>query len=764
MPPTSRPIFFDATGHRWQRVRASVGILVVLLGGLTAWTAPGAFAPTWWPSENKGVGYPRHLEDEGKLDELPVLSADGGDAFNRVLAVDTSADPVVLKDPFSGEVLRELDDDEIAEVGDNEFVIDEFGKVPDHQLMLTFDDGPDATYTPELLNLLSREGVPATFFVLGQNVVKHQEILRRIVREGHMVGNHTMRHIDFAKNSDARDREELVGTDRTLRAVAGYGSRLFRIPRGDPYANATAVLQAQQLGYVHVNYDLDTLDWDYGPGEEIPVPELDGEGHVVLMHDAGGDRSGTLAMLAQFIDDAKAQGYTFSTMAPILPPEYTPAHDVAPTVADRATLAALSAVWVAPGYLVGWLFWFGIVSLTVMSLLYVVLALANHRRQRRRGPRAEGPLPFVSVVLPVFNEEPVVAKTLAALRASDYPAFEVIVVNDGSTDNTLQVLREAARDWPQLRVVDQPNAGKAAASNHGFALARGEVVVTLDGDTVFEPGTIRMLAQHFVGPDGAGVGAVAGHVKVGNRRNLLTAWQSLEYISGICVTRMAEGLVGAISIVPGACAGWRRDAVLRAGGYSHDTMAEDADLTLSIHRLGYQVVQENAAVAWTEAPYTVRGLARQRLRWTYGNIQTLTKHRGMLLRPRYGVLGLVTMPYTLLSVLIPLLFGPFTILVAALSISSGNWQSIALFAAFVTGMHLLISAVALWLVREKTWHLAIVPIYRLIYEPLRFYLLYASLVRALKGRVMGWYKPERMNTVSLPVPALAPARSGVAGA
>ncbi|KAE8764471.1 glycosyltransferase [Georgenia thermotolerans] len=764
-PPSSRPIFFDASGHRWQRVRASVGIVTVLLAGLTAWTAPGAFAPTWWPSENKGPGYPRQLEAEGKLDELPVLSADGGDAFNRVAAVDTSADPVVLKDPFSGEVLRELDDDEIAEVGDNEFVIDEFGKVPDHQLMLTFDDGPDATYTPEVLNLLSHEGVPATFFVLGQNVVKNQEILRRIVREGHMVGNHTMRHIDFSKNSDVRDREELVGTDRTLRATAGYGSPLFRIPRGDPYANATAVLQAQQLGYVHVNYDLDTLDWDYGPGEEIPVPELDGEGHVVLMHDAGGDRAGTLQMLQKFIDEAKAQGYTFATMAPILPPEYVPAHDVRPTVADRATLAALTAVWVAPGYLVGWLFWFGIVSLTVMSLLYVVLALLNHRRQRRRGAVApDGPWPFVSVVLPVFNEEPVVAKTLAALRASDYPAFEVIVVNDGSTDNTLQVLREAASDWPQLRVVDQPNAGKSAASNHGFALARGEVVVTLDGDTLFEPGTIRMLARHFLGPDGARVGAVAGHVKVGNRRNLLTAWQSLEYISGICVTRMAEGLVGAISIVPGACAGWRRDAVLRAGGYSHDTMAEDADLTLSIHQLGYQVMQENAAVAWTEAPHTVRSLARQRLRWTYGNIQTLTKHRSMLLRPRYGVLGMVTMPYTLLSVLIPLLFGPFTILVAALSISSGNWQSIAAFAAFVTGMHLLISIVALALVREKTWHLAIVPIYRLIYEPLRFYLLYASLVRALKGRVMGWYKPERMNTVNLPSLALAPARQGVAGA
>lgn len=275
--------------------------------------------------------------------------------------------------------------------------------------------------------------------------------------------------------------------------------------------------------------------------------------------------------------------------------------------------------------------------------------------------------------------------------------------------------------------------------------------MTLDGDTIFEPQTIKMLARHFCVPRrGKQVGAVAGHVKVGNRRNLLTAWQSLEYLSGICVTRMAEGLMGAISIVPGACAGWRREALIQAGGYSHDTLAEDADLTLSLHRLGYGIVQENAAVAWTEAPMTVRGLFRQRLRWTYGNIQTLFKHRSMLFNPRYGALGMLTMPYALVSVLVPLIFMPLTVLVAVTSLARGEWQAIAIFSVFVVTTHMIVSIVAVLMVRESLLHLLMVPVYRLIYEPLRAYVVFGSVIKALRGTAVGWYKPERTNSVLLP--------------
>jgi biofilm PGA synthesis N-glycosyltransferase PgaC len=567
------------------------------------------------------------------------------------------------------------------------------------------------------------------------------------------VGNHTLTHASFTDNPDITNREQVIGNDHLMRGLANYGTRLFRLPEGNPQGNAVGLLQAQQLGYIHVDFDLDTEDWTYAPGQAIPTPNLDGKGHVVLMHDGGGDRTATAHMLENFIAEAKAQGYTFTTLQPLLAPSEVPQKDITPNADDLATVAVGASLTIVPDIVITWLFWFGIGSLSLMSILYVVLALISNARQRRKRWAVVGDedLPFVSVVLPVYNEEAVVTKTLDALKASDYPAFEVVAVNDGSTDSTLAILQEYARSWPQLRVVHQQNGGKSAASNNAIAHSRGEIVVTLDGDTIFEPQTIRMFARHFLDDSRKKpLGAVAGHVKVGNRRNLLTAWQALEYISGICVTRMAEGAVGAISIVPGACAAWRREALVQAGGYSHDTLAEDSDLTLTIQSLGYSVVQENSAVAWTEAPMDLKGLGKQRLRWTYGNIQALYKHRRMLFNPRYGVLGLITLPYALISVLIPLVFMPMTFVVAGLILAQGQWMPIAIFAAFVAGAHLVISTVAVLMVRESPRHLLMVPIYRLIYEPLRAYVLYGSLLRVAKGQMVGWYRPERTNSVLVP--------------
>lgn len=753
LPTTSAPVFFDPSGKRWFRILTGSLLTLLLLALSVVWVLPGATAPVWNAAVNQSADYPRKLLATGDVDNIPTVGRNNG-IFQRIALVERKDDKVFLKDPFSSTVFRQATGRELQDIGDHPYVIDYFGRPANHQLMLTFDDGPDPRNTAALLDELSRQHVPATFFDVGQEVVKYPDLFRREVREGHMVANHSMSHIDFWANNDVRNREELIGTDRVMRAADSYSTRLFRIPTGDPDNNSLALLQAQQLGYVNVDFDLDTEDWSYAPGEPVPLPPLDGKGHVVLMHDGGGDRAATIKMLEKFIPEARAKGYTFTTLQPILPAAFVPQHNTAPTIDDHLTLSTMTAVLVAPNVIIGWLYWFGIISLSTMSILYVTLALVSRSRQKRRHWKiiADEKLPLVTVVLPVYNEEPVVTKTLDALRASDYPALEVIAVNDGSTDGTLAVLREYALGWPKLRVLDQPNGGKSVASNNGIAHAKGEIVVTLDGDTLFEPQTIRVLARHFRDPVGGKVvGAVAGHVKVGNRRNLLTAWQSLEYISGICVTRMAEGLVGAISIAPGACAAWRRTALVQARGYSHDTLAEDADLTLSIQRLGYSIVQENEAVAWTEAPMTVRGLLKQRLRWTYGNLQALYKHRGMLFRSRYGALGLVTLPYAVLSILIPLLFMPMTLVVAVLNLAQGQWEAIAIFAVFVAGTHMLISIVAIAMVRENPLHLLMVPIYRLIYEPLRAYVIYGALVQALKGRIVGWYKPERTNSVLLSV-------------
>lgn len=753
-------MFFDPSGKRWYRILATLVVLLALAAGAVSWIVPQALAQPWERPLHQENGYPRELIATGDQENIPLLG-DASNPFSRIGLVEETEAGTVLRSPFSEDVFRVLTDEERELVGDSPYVMERFGELPEKQLMLTFDDGPDATYTGEILDVLSAEGVPATFFSVGTNVVGQPELFRRIVREGHMVGNHTMTHTT-AWDDDLRNREELIGTDRAMRSVGSYATHLFRLPTGDPDNKALPILEAQQLGYLHVDFDYDTHDWEAAPGETVDLPALDGEGHIVLMHDGGGDRTATVAALKQLITEAKAQGYTFSTLAPIVPEGYLPAADTEPVLADDATALAVAGLTVAPDVVMTWLFWFGIGSLTLMSALYVVLALIGHRRQTRRTwpELPEDRLPLVSVILPVFNEEPVIARTLAALRASDYPNLEVIAVDDGSTDRTLAIMREHAASWPALTVITQPNGGKSIASNHGIMAARGEIVVTLDGDTLFEPQTVRMFARHFYAQDAKRpVGAVAGHVKVGNRTGLLTMWQSLEYISGICVTRMGEGVAGAISIVPGACAAWRKEALQAAGGYSHDTLAEDADLTMTLQKLGWAVVQENRAVAWTEAPMTVRGLAKQRLRWTYGNLQALWKHAGMLFRPRYGFLGMVALPYTLLATLIPLVFLPLTVLMAGINLAAGNWQPIAAFAAFVLAIHAVICVLAIRMVGESWTHLLVVPVYRIIYEPLRAYLLYASLLQALRGRMIGWYKPERTNSVIDLTPAADPAGS-----
>jgi cellulose synthase/poly-beta-1,6-N-acetylglucosamine synthase-like glycosyltransferase/peptidoglycan/xylan/chitin deacetylase (PgdA/CDA1 family) len=738
------PVFFDASGRRWRRILTSVGLVFFTATAVIATLTVSALRPVRTVPEHWDSEYPAQLLSQSDVHTMPVIGDEGVDALVRVDLVQHRAGVTYLTDPFTGRVIRTATAAEASAIGTHPYALEWYGHPAAHQLVLTFDDGPDPRNTPEILDILSREHVRATFFVVGANVARSPGIVNREIREGHVVGNHTLTHID-AGHGSLIDREEIIGDERIIRAVAGYDTRFFRIPNSDPDDNPLIVLEAQQLGYIVVDLDLDTHDWQYKPGQNVPLPKLDGKGHVVLMHDGGANREATVRLLPRLIAEAKADGYTFTTVTSLVPSQYAPAH-VTPSVADRFTFYSAWAVLVLPADLINWLFWFGVGSLTLMSLSYIVLALVNSRRQSRRAwPQARGTPAVVTVALPAYNEEKVIAKTLAALARTDYADFEVVAVDDGSSDDTWGVLTAFASVWPRLRIFRQEvNGGKAAALNYAVARARGEIIVTLDSDTVFEPATISTLARHFADPR---IGVVAGQVKVGNRRNILTAWQSLEYISGVCLTRMAEGLVGAITIAPGACAAWRKNVVLEAGGYSSRTLAEDCNLTLSIQQLGYKVTLDNEAIAWTEAPMTARGLARQRLRWTFGVLQALRDHRQMVLRPRYGVLGMVVLPYALLSIAVPLVFMPLTYVVAALSIAAGRWQPVAQFAVFVVGIQLAMAVVAVRMVRERPWHLLVVPVYRLIYEPLRAYVLYRSLLIVAKGKALGWFRPARTNTV-----------------
>jgi biofilm PGA synthesis N-glycosyltransferase PgaC len=265
---------------------------------------------------------------------------------------------------------------------------------------------------------------------------------------------------------------------------------------------------------------------------------------------------------------------------------------------------------------------------------------------------------------------------------------------------------------------------------------------------------VARLVRHL---DDRRVAGVAGLVKVGNVKGVLTAWQSLEYISSIGVEGTAQSLLGTITVVPGACAAWRRDDVLAVGGFTGDTLAEDCDLTLKLQRAGRKIVQDNSALAFTEAPQGLRPLLKQRFRWAFGNLQALWKHRTMMFRPRYGLLGMVVLPYTFLSLALPIVFLPMLYIALVTSAVRGGSTIILIFAGVFTAGQGAICLCGVLITRSGLQALMIAPLFRVIGEPLRIYLLYKSVFAALRGRAHGWNKLARTGTAVLePGLAIAP--------
>jgi biofilm PGA synthesis N-glycosyltransferase PgaC len=758
-------VFFDPTGRRWLWIKlAAVMVVAIVLAGCAV----------AWPRINNAPAPSVSTHD---LAPIPTVRADppviGSGALVRVMRVVTDgATPIALQEPFTHEVLRPLRAAEADALRGVPYVIERFGYgvAAKRTLSLTFDDGPDQINTPKLLDLLSGEGVAATFFVTGQQAAKNPELMRRIVAEGHAVGNHTFSHRDLTTVSPEEYRHELIATDRIIRASTNTYTTMFRPPYGgiDDYSlshEVMVLLRAQQLGYTTVNYDHDSNDWRHPNDDNIDAPSLAGDNITMLMHDGGGDRHTTIAYVERLIASAKAAGYTFHTVPQANPMLVGQTGTVDADLWDSVTMTGARAWLTLPERIVGLLFALAVGSVLVGGAINIALAL--WRRVRRRngftGDLAITGLP-VTVVIAAYNEQTVIARTLESLQHSTYPDLELLVVDDGSTDRTADVVTGLALQDPRIRLIQQKNAGKSAALNRAFNQARGDIIVTLDADTLFTPDTVTRLVRHFDADAEGNLAAVAGVVKVGNQRNLLTRWQALEYVVQIGIERAAQDTLGAIMIVPGACAAWRKTAVQRAGGYTSATLAEDFDVSLQLQRLGYRIVQDDDAVCFTEAPETPSALIKQRTRWMFGSLQAIWKHRSMMLNPRCGWVGMVLLPYAALSILVPLIFLPFVYTVAVLAIAERGIGFIFFYAALFIAAQLVVAAIGVLLMREKLSLLLMIPIHRAMYEPLRVYLLYKSLFTALRGTKLGWNKLARTGTATLdatlePVLRLDPVRS-----
>ncbi|MEU1688267.1 glycosyltransferase [Micromonospora sp. NPDC005707] len=645
-------------------------------------------------------------------------------------------------------------------------------RLPARTIALTFDDGPDPTWTPRVLDVLRRHHAPATFFLIGSEVARHPDLARRAVAEGHELGVHTFTHPDVSLLPAWRQRMEYAQTQMAIVHAAGVRTSLLRFPYSSlpsavDDANWPVIQRAAGQGYLTVVNDLDGEDWAR-PGVDAIVRNLTPAGDagaVVLLHDAGGDRSQTLAALDRYIPLMRARGYTFTTISGGLnrarPEAAAYAGNVRASTGDRWRAAPVYwAIRLADGILRGLALLFVVVGLLMLTRTLLLLLLARRLARSRRVHRWPWGVTHapVSVIVPAYNERAGIVATVRSLVANDHRGIEVIVVDDGSTDGTADLVDSLG--LPDVRVIRKPNGGKATALNTGLLYASHDIIVTVDADTVFEPDAIRRLVEPFTDPR---IGAVAGNVKVANRHRLLGQWQHIEYVIGFSLDRRFYEKLGCIPTVPGAIGAFRRRALTEVGGMSGDTLAEDTDVTMAVLRAGWRVVYQDRARAWTEAPASVGDLWRQRYRWSYGTLQSMWKHRGAVRDQgtgrRFGRFGLPML--ALFGVLLPLL-GPVLDLLAVYGLFFLDTTKTAVAWLVMLGVQLLTAAVAFKLDREPLRPLLTLPIQQFAYRQLMYLVLARSMVTALTGARLGWRRVKRAGEAvePAPVPSDAGARPG----
>jgi cellulose synthase/poly-beta-1,6-N-acetylglucosamine synthase-like glycosyltransferase/peptidoglycan/xylan/chitin deacetylase (PgdA/CDA1 family)/spore germination protein YaaH len=654
------------------------------------------------------------------------------------------------------------------------FEIDRSGARDPKAIALTFDDGPDPDFTPRILDVLEAKHAPAAFFVIGENALLHPQILRRIDNDGFDIGNHTYTHPNLAEVSPLGASLELNATQRLIEAYTGRATRLFRAPYfGDAEPTTADELEpaaiAQKLGYTIVGLHVDPGDWRR-PGVQAIVDGTLAQVHgatpdrstnIVLLHDGGGNREQTVAALPLIIDRLRSEGYRLVSLGDLVGASRD---SLMPPVgsSDRVAVAAdvgVFAILIGIGYTIKWLFFFAIALGIARAVVMTTLALLD--RVSRAPVDDSSYRPTVSVIVPAFNEERVILSSLECVLASSYPALQVIVADDGSKDATSELVRAKYASDPRVTLLTMVNGGKASALNRALVHAHGEIVIALDADTQFMPDTISKLVRWFVDPL---IGAVAGNARVGNRINLITRWQAIEYVTAQNVERRALDALRAITVVPGAVGAWRRTALDAVGGYPEDTLAEDQDLTIAIQRQGWRVAYDVEAVALTEAPETFAGLGKQRFRWSFGTLQCLWKHRAVLSSGNPRGLAWFGMPQAWLFQIMFAAISPMIDLALLLSIvgttlrvQQHGWdqtQSDVLRMGLYWSAFVSIDLLAGWIAYRlepspQRFPALLLLAQRFIYRQLMYGVVIRSLVAALRGRMVGWGKLERTGKVGV---------------
>jgi cellulose synthase/poly-beta-1,6-N-acetylglucosamine synthase-like glycosyltransferase/peptidoglycan/xylan/chitin deacetylase (PgdA/CDA1 family) len=712
------------------------------------------------------------VDDEGEGDIIRVTGQP--QPGKRIIEVDTDE-----PDPR-----KKLITDEHMDVYPRTYTIEQYGYHP-KEVALSFDDGPDPKWTPKILDILRNKGAKATFMLIGEEAQQNIGLMKRVVREGHEIGNHTYSHPDISEISNRQLDLELKLTERLFASKLGIQPLYFRPPydideEPDTDDQAAPVERIQQAGYTIIGSKMDTNDWNERPRKspaEITQTILDQlqtmkvkpqfRGSIILLHDGGGDRSATVAALPVLIDSLRAHGYTIVQVSALLGKTTA---DVMPKITffqylralpDSIAFSSLAIV----GSFIMLMFYLGDILMSARLLLVGVFAVIE-RLRRPHAQASPGFNPRVAVLIPAYNEEKVIVRTIRSVLNSDYANLHVIVIDDGSSDSTYDITREsyaAEIAAGHIQVLTKPNSGKAAALNFALDRLTEEFYVGIDADTVIAPDAISKLIPHFEDPL---IGAVAGNAKVGNRVNLWTRWQALEYITSQNFERRALDLFNVVTVVPGAIGAWRTAPVKAAGGYPVNTVAEDADLTMNLLEQQLKVVYEDRALAFTEAPIDARGLMRQRFRWSFGILQAVWKHRLAFVRNK--AMGYFALPNILIfQMLLPLL-SPFIDLMFLAGIvhyfvdrhfhpeaaSAANFEKLVFYFLGFLVIDFITSAVAFSLERRHPankgdgWLLFHIWLQRFAYRQLFSIVLLRTVKRAIDGKPFNWEKLERTAKMS----------------
>ncbi|MFZ1015211.1 MAG: glycosyltransferase, partial [Terracidiphilus sp.] len=737
---------------------------------------------------------PNSLYALGVVDPGHDVDAEGEGDIMRITGLPKQGKRTVQIDSDEPDPTKKLIIDEHMDVYPQTYSVAYYGYHA-NEVALSFDDGPDPKWTPKILDILKKKNVKGTFLVIGEEGLANLGLLKRELREGHELGNHTYTHPDISEVSSRQLELEVKLTERLFASKLGVQPHYFRPPydvdeEPETDLQAAPVVRIQQDGYIVIGNKIDTNDWDERikkTPEEIVASVLEQldrmktkpqfRGSVILMHDGGGNRQPTVDALPVLIDMLRERGYTFvpvsslmgKTTADVMPP-LTPWQYVR-AIPDSIAFSTLAVI----GNFIVMVFFLGDVLMSGRLVLVGVFAVVDRLRRPHR-EASPGFCPRIAVLIPAYNEEKVIVRTIRSVLHSDYENLRVIVIDDGSIDNTFEVARAAyAREIAagRVQVLTKPNGGKAAALNYALEDLDEEFYVGIDADTVIAADAITKLLPHFEDPS---VGAVAGNAKVGNRVNLWTRWQALEYITSQNFERRALNLFNVVTVVPGAIGAWRTAPVKKAGGYPLNTVAEDADLTMNLLEQQFKVNYEDRALAFTEAPIGAGGLMRQRFRWSFGILQSVWKHRAAFVRNK--AMGLFALPNILIFQMLLPLVSPFIDLMFAAGIvhyfidrhyhpeAASAASFIKLLAYFLTFLLIdfVTSAVAFSLERRHPankgdgWLLFHIWLQRFAYRQVFSIVLFKTLKRAIDGKPFNWDKLERTAQMSKRTEALTEMR------